>query len=140
MKFDRIIFMRESLDLSQREMATKLGTSKSNYARWETGDKIIPLIYLIKMCNLTKISLDYALAISDKRTEYHKLKVDLKIIGNRLKNIRKKNNLKQDDVAKMINTTQSVVSGFENGKNIIQTAFLYDICIKLNESADEICK
>lgn len=140
MMFERIIFMRESLDLSQREMADKIGTSKSNYARWETGEKVIPLTYLIKLCNMTQTPLDFALSISNKRTEFHKLINDPAKIGVRLKDIRKKHNLNQKDIADMINTTQSVVSYFENGNNLIQTAFLYDICSKLNESADEICK
>ena len=95
MMFERIIFMRESLDLSQREMADKIGTSKSNYARWETGEKVIPLTYLIKLCNMTQTPLDFALSISSKRTDFHKLINDPAKIGSRLKDIRKKHNLNQ---------------------------------------------
>ena len=34
MNCEHLIFMRDNLDLSQREMAEKLNVSKSTYARW----------------------------------------------------------------------------------------------------------
>lgn len=57
MNFEHLIFMRDNLDLNQREMAEKLNVSKSTYARWETGEKIIPLKHLINLCNITNNTL-----------------------------------------------------------------------------------
>ncbi len=68
MNFERLKLVRESLELSQREIANKLKVSKSTYARWESGEKIIPFKYLINLCNLTKFSIDYTLGIVNKRT------------------------------------------------------------------------
>lgn len=141
MNFERIIFIRESLDMSQRELADKLNVSKSTYARWETGERIIPLEHLVDLCNLTKISLDYAFSISNNRKELNKkIIINKKIIGNNLKKLRLSKNYSQEEMAELLNTSQSVVSEFENGITLIQTAFLYDICNKFNISADDIIK
>ena len=141
MNFERIIFIRESLDMSQRELADKLTVSKSTYARWETGERIIPLEHLVDLCNLAKISLDYAFSISNNRKELNnKIIINKKIIGNNLKKLRLSKNYSQEQMAELLNTSQSVVSEFENGITLIQTAFLYDICNKFNISAEDIIK
>lgn len=141
MNFERIIFIRESLDMSQRELADKLNVSKSTYARWETGERIIPLEHLVDLCNLAKISLDYAFSISNNRKELNnKIIINKKIIGNNLKKLRLSKNYSQEQMAELLNTSQSVVSEFENGITLIQTAFLYDICNKFNTSVDDIVK
>ncbi len=139
MKYERLIFIRESLNLNQREMANLLGISKSNYARWETKKKIIPLKHLIKICNLSKITLDYALALTDTKQK-RKINIDFdsNILGKKLKNIRLQYHLTQKAFAASIHTTQSVILEYENGLNVIQTSFLYEICQKYNLSADEL--
>lgn len=141
MNFERIIFIRESLDMSQKELADKLNVSKSTYARWEKGERIIPLEHLVDLCNLAKISLDYAFSISNNRKELNnKIIINKKIIGNNLKKLRLSKNYSQEQMAELLNTSQSVVSEFENGITLIQTAFLYDICNKFNISAEDIIK
>lgn len=141
MKYERIIYMRETLELSQREMAKLLNISKSTYARWETGETIIPLKHLIKMCNISNISIDYALGLTNKKASLNeKIKIDKIAFGNKLKQIRKNNNLTQYELANILNTTQSVISAYENGKNLIQTAFLYDECNKFEITVNYIMK
>ena len=141
MKYERIVYMRETLELSQREMAKLLNISKSTYGRWETGEKIIPLKHLINMCNITMIPLDYALGLTNKKEPLkEKIRIDKKDFGSKLKQIRIKHNLTQDELAKMLNTTQSVISAYENGKNLIQTAFLYDECNKFEIEINIILK
>lgn len=88
MNCEHLIFMRDNLDLSQRQIADKIGVSKSTYARWETGEKIIPLIHLINLCNLTNISLDYAIGLSDKKDKINnKIILNKDLIGNNLKRL-----------------------------------------------------
>jgi transcriptional regulator with XRE-family HTH domain len=128
--------MRDNLDLSQREIAEKLNVSKSTYARWETGEKIIPLEHLIDFCNLTKTNVDYAIGLSDKKVKLsNNIVINKTTIGNKLKELRLKNNLSQKAFAESINTVQSVISAYETGKTLIQTSFLYDICVKYNISS-----
>ncbi len=139
MNFEHLIFMRDNLDLSQREMAKQLNVSKSNYARWETGEKIIPLKHLVDFCNLSNNTLDYAIGIiNEKETLNSKIKINKVIIGTNIKNLRLKQNLSQQEFADSINTTQSVISAYENGHTLIQTSFLYDICSKYKISSNEI--
>ncbi len=141
MNYEHLIFIRENLDLSQRELANKLKVSKSTYARWETAEKIIPLIHLINLCNLSNTSLDYILGLSDRKDKFNKpIKLNKIKIGNNLKKIRTSNNLTQKQFADSINTTQSVISSYESGNTLIQTSFLYDICLKYDVSANDIIK
>lgn len=141
MNYEHLIFIRGNLDLSQRELANKLKVSKSTYARWETAEKIIPLIHLINLCNLSNTSLDYILGLSDRKDKVNKpIKLNKIKIGNNLKKIRTSNNLTQKQFADSINTTQSVISSYESGNTLIQTSFLYDICLKYDVSANDIIK
>lgn len=139
MNCEHLIFMRDNLDLNQREMAEKLNVSKSTYARWETGEKIIPLKHLINFCNLTNSTLDYAIGLTDKKEKSNtKIVIDKIKIGDNIKKIRTDNNLSQSEFAKSINTTQSVISSYEKCHTLIQTSFLYDICVKYKISSNLI--
>ncbi|MBE5806447.1 MAG: helix-turn-helix transcriptional regulator [Clostridiales bacterium] len=139
MNYEHLTFIRENLDLSQRELANKLDISKSTYARWETGEKIIPLPHLINLCNLANTSLDYALGLSEHKNKLNTPYIIDKIkIGKNLKRIRIINNLTQKEIAQLLNTTQSVISSYESGKTLIQTSFLYEICIKYKLSTNII--
>lgn len=141
MNCERLIFMRDNLDLSQREMASKLRVAKSTYARWETGEKIIPLEHLVDFCNLTKTNSDYAIGLSEKKIKiYNNIIIDKSIIGNKLRELRLEKNLSEKAFAESINTVQSVISSYETGKTLIQTSFLYDICVKYNISTLHIIK
>ena len=139
MNFENIKDTRDFIDCSQREIAVKLNVSKSTYARWETGEKIIPLTHLVDLANLTKINPDYIIGLTNKRTTINKnITLDLHIIANNLKNFRHQNKLTQTNLADLLNTTHSVISSYENAKTLIQTSFLYDICKKYNLSLLDI--
>lgn len=136
---ERLIFIRESLDMSQRVLAEELNISKSTLARWETGESIIPLEYLVDLCNLSKRSLDYALGLSNNRTNIDKpIKINRSKLSKKLKQLRVINNNSQSEIADYLHTSQSTVSQYENNVNLIQTAFLYQLCVRYNYSADEL--
>ncbi len=135
----RLNEIREKNDLSQRKTAIKLKISKSYYNYFESGERIIPLTRLNDFCNLFHVDFDYALGLSDNNIITKEIKsLDKKLIGTRIKEIRKKNKLTQKGLAKLLNTSQSTVSSYENGNTIILTAFLYEMCIKLNVSMNYI--
>ena len=64
------------------------------------------------------------------------IKLNKNIIGSNLKEIRKENNLSQENIANILNTSHSTISAYENGKTLILTAFAYQICIKYKISLD----
>ena len=138
MKF-RLAEIREKNDISQRKTAMKLKISKSYYNYFESGERIIPLSRLNDFCNLFHVDFDYALGITNNNIMTKELKtLDKKLIGTRIKEIRKKNKLTQNDLAELLNTSQSTISSYEHGNTMILTAFLYEMCVKLNVSMNYI--
>lgn len=129
--------IRESYELTQREIAKILKISKSSYNYFETGEHIIPLKHLNNFCNTFHVTMDYVCNLSNiniKETKKYKLKP--KEIGNRLKQLRLKNKLTQKELAKILNTTQSNISSYESGKTLILTAFLYNYAKYFDVSLD----
>lgn len=131
--------IREKYDLSQRKTAVKLKISKSYYNYFETGERIIPLVRLNDFSNLFNVDFDYALGLSSHNIVTKKIKkLDKKLIGMRIKEIRKKRKLTQSALAELLHTSQSTISSYEHGNTIILTAFLYEMCTKLDVSANYI--
>lgn len=132
--------LREEYDLTQLKMSEIMNVSKSNYARWETNESIIPLKHLNNLCNYFNVSMDYITGLSkEKNYIIINKKLNKELIGKRLKEFRENNNLTQEELSKQINTSHSTISAYESGKTMLLTAFAYDICKKYNISLDYLC-
>ena len=132
--------LRDKHDLNQITMAKIMGVSKSTYGRWETDEAIIPMHHFNNLCNYFNVSMDYMTGLSKKKNyEITNKKINKELVGKRLKEFRKSKNLTQEELAKEINTSHSTISGYENGKNLILTAFAYDIARKYKISLDWLC-
>ena len=142
MDFSKLKLLRTKKDLSQRDLAKILGVSKSTYARWETQEEIIPLWHMVKFCEYFKVSIDYTLGVS-KTNHYEKYdytkKIDKKIIGTNIKSLRKGHKLTQRDLAQLLNTSQSTICAYENGKTLVLTAFIYSLAHEFKDSVDRLC-
>lgn len=140
MNFERLYFLRESLDLYQKDVAKLLNINRQCYGAYETGTKIIPLRHLNTLCNFYNVSMDYILGLSnDKNVTNNIEELNREVIGNNIRIIRKENNLSQRDLAKILNTTHSNISAYETGKTMLLTAFAYQICKNYNYSLDWLC-
>lgn len=129
--------IRESYELTQREMAKILKISKSSYNYFETGEHIIPLKHLNNFCNTFHVSMDYVCKLTNVHIrENKKYKLKPVEIGSRLKQLRIKNKLTQKELAKILNTTQSNISSYENGNTLILTVFLYSYAKYFHVSLD----
>ena len=135
----RLREIREKHDISGRKAAIILNVGKTTYNYYELGKRIITVEKLNKFCNIFSCSIDYTLGLTNINiVTKKKYQIDKKLVGKRIREIRKENNLSQELVADILNTTQSTISSYENGKTLIITAFLYEISKKLNVSADYI--
>lgn len=140
MNFERLYFLRESKDMTQKQMGNILGVSRTAISQWENNKEIIPLDKLNIYANYFNVSLDYIVGITnDKKCSNKNDNIDKTIVGSRIKKLREKLNLTQIDIAKMLNTSHSTISAYENGKILILTSFAYSIAIKYNVSLDWLC-
>lgn len=129
--------VRESYELSQRETAKVLKISKSSYNYFESGEYIIPLKHLNNFCNTFHVSMDYVTGLSNLNVYITKrYRLNKKQIGQNLKKFRLKMGLTQEDLAKILNTSQSNISSYESGKTLILTAFIYNLAKHFDISLD----
>lgn len=137
----RLYDLREERNLTQQKAALLLKTSRQNYSVWETNNKFIPLKHLNNYCNVFNVSMDYVFKLDNFRgnTINKKYTLNKKIIGENLNKLMKEKNITQQELADFLNTTQSTISAYINGKTLILTAFLYQIAKKYKVSMDYIC-
>ena len=57
--------MRKDNDLNQTEVAELLNTIRQQYARWENGEKQMPMDRFIILAKYYNISLDYLAGLTD---------------------------------------------------------------------------
>ena len=140
MEFKRIKDLREEKEMTQTEIAKKLNVKRSTYSLWELGINTIPLNYLNTFCNLNNCSMDYVLGLTDIKCYTLKdIKINTETLSHRLKESRKKENKTQEKIAKLLNTTHSTWSAYENNKVLIPTIFIYTFAKEHNCSVDWLC-
>ena len=120
--------LRKNDGQTQKDIAEMFGVHFATVSGWETGKDTIPLERLIEYANRFNFSLDYLFGITKQNdTSYLPLEIDLNVIAQNLRKIRKSHNLTQEDVAKRINTSQASYAHYENSVNLIPTTFLYNL-------------
>ena len=133
---NRLKFIRERAGVSQKELSNFLKINKSTYSNYESEKYIIPLKYLVLFSDRFNISLDYLFGLNNNSYPNLERNTDLKLIGERLKDIRKDLKISQELLARRTINKRSNISGYETGKHLISTKELYTICKKYNVSAD----
>ncbi len=68
MKFQRIHDLREDADLTQAQIGKALGLPQRTYAYYESGKRTIPPEILIEIAKYHKVSVDYLLGLTDKKS------------------------------------------------------------------------
>lgn len=133
-------FCRETLEMTQKELGFVFGVSHKTISGWENSYDIIPLSKLIKFCNLYNFSVDYVagLARNNKNFLNKKIVLDKKLIGSRLKKLRKDLGLTQQQIASECSISQTAYSNYELGITLISSMSLYTICKNHNISMDSI--
>ena len=67
MFFQRIYNLRTDNDMTQQQLADYLICNRQVYARYERGQREIPVSMLIKLAKLYNTSTDYILGLTDKK-------------------------------------------------------------------------
>ena len=131
--------LREQNGLSQYALSEILNLNKRVYGQYEREYVIIPIKHLITISNYFNVSIDYIFGFT-KIKQYKNITnyIDRKIIRNRLKKFRKENKLTQSNIAQELNIAPTTYAGYESGRYLIATPFLYMLCKKYNISADYI--
>ena len=139
MKVKRLRETRENLDLKQIDLTDLFGITYSTISGWETGKDTIPLKQLIKYANKYNYSLDYLLGLTDKNIEYKELKINLNTLATNLRKKRKQYGKTQQQIADIINTSQSSYAHYENARYLMPLNFLYNLSKIYDDlSIDEI--
>lgn len=138
--FIKLKDIREDHDISQKEMANILGVTRSAYSLWELGINIIPLKPLVTYANYFNYSIDYVLGLTNDRRKNNVTPVlDLKVLGNNIKNLRIKNELSQENLANILGVTQACIVRYEKGLVCISTSNLYKLSKEFKVSISYLC-
>ena len=138
--FQKLKDIREDNDINQEQMAKILGVPRSTYSMWEIGISIIPLKHLCDFADYFDVSLDYALGLTNNKNSKNLIKgLNLEIIGNNIKAIRKRNNLSQENIAEILDVTQCCIVKYEKGKIFISTENVYKLAKEFKISMNELC-
>jgi transcriptional regulator with XRE-family HTH domain len=134
-------YAREELEMTQEELGLVFGVTGTTVAGWENNHDTIPLLKLIKYSNTYGYSLDYLTGLTRYNVKHDKFsKVDKKIIGKKLKEIRTRLNLTQQEIADECAITQPTYSGYEKGNYLVTSLVLYTICYKHKLSMDSFLR
>ena len=129
--------LREKENITQKEVASILGISRSSYNQFEQQYDIIPIKRLNQIANYFNVSIDYLLGLNNQ-TSYSNsnCEIDTNISSNRLKELRKELKLTQEKLANKLEINRSVIVYHELKRTIIGTPFLFTLCSKYKISAD----
>lgn len=67
MKYQRIADLREDADEKQETIAKLLGTSQTQYSRWERGEREIPFRHIITLALYYRVSIDYIAGLTNNK-------------------------------------------------------------------------
>lgn len=67
MKYQRIVDLREDAEEKQGTIAKLLGTSQTQYSRWERGEREIPFRHIITLAIYYKVSVDYIAGLTNDK-------------------------------------------------------------------------
>ncbi len=132
--------IRIKLNLTQKQFGEILGISKSYVSDIENGYTGLSIEHINTICNVANVSFDYMFDFckSLNKNIIKIEKINLKIIGENLKIIRKDLNYTQAKLATKLNVCRSLIALYETGKRTISTADLKQICEISGYSADWI--
>ncbi len=74
---EKIQWVRDCKNITQKEIANYLGIKQQQYARYEKGVNTMPVTYLPKICEYLGVSADYILGLEKENNGNKKIKVEI---------------------------------------------------------------
>ena len=62
---ERLLFLRESKELTQEEISNAIGIKRQQYRRYEAGINLLPITHLKTLCEVYGVSADYILGLPE---------------------------------------------------------------------------
>ena len=138
---NNIKFCREELEMTQKELGKIFNVSDSTIRGWENNYDAMPLKKIVDFCNRYNFSIDFLLGIERKNTIYkNKITLNKSIISHKLKDLRKKHNLTQQEIANILGISRSCYGNYETGINLINSINLYNLCKYYHISIDKFLR
>lgn len=69
---ERLQWIRDCKNITQKELAEALGMKQQQYARYEKGINVMPLTRFIEICEYLNVSADYILGFKEDMTTIKK--------------------------------------------------------------------
>jgi len=90
---DRIKSLRESINLSQAELAKRLGITRSSVNAWELGISVPSTQYIVELSGIFKVSTDHLLCVDNTASISIRglSETDVKIVYSLVEHLREKN-------------------------------------------------
>ena len=139
MNENRLEELKDERDLKSKDVANQIGVNESTYSEWEHNKIPIPTRRIIELANFYKVNIDYMLKLSNVREDIKApTKIDLKLIGNRLKEIRNNLGLSLRGLGEELNCSFSSLGSYERGENLINCEILISLSKYSKYSIDYI--
>ena len=139
MNENRLDGLKEERDLKSRDIAKQLKVNESTYSEWEHNKIPIPTRRIVELADFYNVNIDYMLKLTDTRKEINgKTKLDLELIGNRLKEIRQELDLSLRGLGEKLNCSFSSLGSYERGENLINCEILISLSKYSKYSIDYI--
>ena len=133
----RLEKLRDEQGLLRKNVAQQMQVVESVYSEWENEKLNIPTRRLFQLANFYHINIDYIVGLTNKQKHIsNNTTLDISLVALRIKEIRKDLNLTMRDLAHKLNTSSSAISNYENGKFLILSPFLIELCKMSNCSID----
>lgn len=141
MMFEKLKELRDYEAKTQKETAQFLNVTRATYAGWECGKDIIPLRKLNELANIYDVTLDYLVGLTENpENRKEKLAIDTKAVSENIKMLRLSHKLTQKELAEKLNTSQSNINNYENGKSLITTMYAIELAKSYNYSLDQLIR
>lgn len=140
MRGQRLKYLREEFEYTQKFVAVYLECNRTTYANWELGNIIVPLDVAGKLAILYNTPLSYILGLGQVKLVKEKIKpIDYELMRKNLKKLKIENNHSYEKISRYIDTNKSTTNRYFNGKIKIPTDKLILLCEFYDIEIDILC-